>query len=92
MKRFQFIYQEVDYEAPYEDNKMGSELFVHLPEDARWDEVLKFFAAFLESTGYVGVREKLDAYGVFDLLYALEDGDEEAIMEALEKDAASRNS
>ena len=92
MKRFQFIYQEVDYEAPFEDNQMGSELFVHLPEDARWDEVLMCFAAFVESTGYVGVREKLAAYGVFDVLDALEMDDDEAIMEALEKDAASRNS
>ena len=29
-------------------------------EDARWDDVMRQFAAFLDSCGYVGVYEKVD--------------------------------
>ena len=30
-------------------------------EDARWDDVMRQFAAFLDSSGYVGVFERIDA-------------------------------
>ena len=37
-----------------------SELFYVCSEDARWSEVMRQFAAFLDSCGYVGVYEKVD--------------------------------
>jgi hypothetical protein len=30
-------------------------------EEARWDDVIRQFAAFLDSCGYVGVYERVDA-------------------------------
>jgi hypothetical protein len=30
-------------------------------EDARWDDVVRQFAAFLDSCGYVGVYERVDS-------------------------------
>jgi len=38
----------------------SSELFYVCSEDARWDDVMRQFAAFLDSCGYVGVYEKVD--------------------------------
>jgi hypothetical protein len=60
MKRFQFNFEEIDYENPVHDSPMRSELSVHLNDFATWQEVLNFFACFLEGVGYVGVREKLE--------------------------------
>lgn len=60
MKRFQFSFEEIDYENPVHDRPMSSELSVHLNDFATWKEVLNFFACFLEGVGYVGVREQLD--------------------------------
>jgi hypothetical protein len=37
-----------------------SELFYVCSEDARWDDVMRQFATFLDSCGYVGVYEKVD--------------------------------
>jgi len=37
-----------------------SELFYVCSEDARWDDVMRQFAAFLDTCGYVGVYEKVD--------------------------------
>ena len=39
---------------------MNSEHFYACEEDARWDDVMRQFAAFLDSCGYVGVYEKVD--------------------------------
>ena len=60
MKRFQFSFEEVDYENPVHDRPMSSELSVHLHDFATWQEVLNFFACFLEGVGYVGVRGQLE--------------------------------
>lgn len=60
MKRFQFSFEEIDYENPIHDRPQTSELSVHLHDFATWQEVLIFFACFLEGVGYVGVREKLE--------------------------------
>lgn len=38
----------------------SSEHFYLCDEDARWDDVMRQFAAFLDSCGYVGVYEKVD--------------------------------
>ena len=38
----------------------NSELFYVCSEDARWDDIMRQFAAFLDSCGYVGVYEKVD--------------------------------
>jgi len=38
----------------------SSELFYACEEDARWDDVMRQFASFLDSCGYVGVYEKVD--------------------------------
>ncbi len=92
MKRFQFNFEEIDYENPVHDSPMRSELSVHLSDDARWDEVINFFAAFLESVGYVSVRERLANLGVFDLGDALDFGDDEDVLKALEKYETPRNS
>ena len=37
-----------------------SEHFYVCSEDARWDDVMRQFAAFLDSCGYVGVYETVD--------------------------------
>jgi hypothetical protein len=65
MKRFQFSFEEIDYENPVHDRPMSSELSVHLDDWAPWTEVLNFFAHFLEGIGYVGVLKKLDDLNVF---------------------------
>jgi hypothetical protein len=39
----------------------SSEHFYICEEDARWDDVMRQFAAFLDSSGYVGVFERIDA-------------------------------
>lgn len=65
MKRFQFNFEEIDYENPVHDRPMISELSVHLNDFATWKEVLNFFAHFLEGIGYVGVLKKLDDLNVF---------------------------
>lgn len=36
------------------------EHFYVCPEEAMWDEVLRQFATFLDSCGYVGVFERVD--------------------------------
>tara|TARA_R110000851_G_scaffold90285_2_gene197304 strand:- start:8349 stop:8549 length:201 start_codon:yes stop_codon:yes gene_type:complete len=38
----------------------SSEHFYVCGEDAVWDDVMRQFAAFLDSCGYVGVYEKVD--------------------------------
>ena len=38
----------------------SSEHFYVCEEDARWDDIMRQFAAFLDSCGYVGVHEKVD--------------------------------
>jgi hypothetical protein len=48
-----------DVEFPHRTNITHS---VSFSEDARWVNVLKQFAMFLDSTGYVGVRDAIDKY------------------------------
>ena len=38
----------------------SSEHFYICEEDAQWDDVMRQFAAFLDSCGYVGVYERVD--------------------------------
>ena len=38
----------------------SSEHFYVCEEDAQWNDVLRQFAVFLDSCGYVGVYEKVD--------------------------------
>ncbi len=38
----------------------SSEHFYVCEEDAQWNDVLRQFAAFLDSCGYVGVYERVD--------------------------------
>ena len=38
----------------------NSEVFYVCSEDARWDEVMRQFATFLDTCGYVGVYERVD--------------------------------
>ena len=38
----------------------SSEHFYVCEEDARWDDVVRQFATFLDSSGYVGVFERID--------------------------------
>jgi len=38
----------------------NSEVFYVCSEDARWDEVMRQFATFLDTCGYVGVYERID--------------------------------
>ena len=38
----------------------NSELFYVCSEDARWDDVMRQFATFLDTCGYVGVYERID--------------------------------
>ena len=38
----------------------NAEHFYICEEDARWDDVMRQFATFLDSTGYVGVYERID--------------------------------
>jgi len=37
-----------------------SELFYVCSEDTRWDDIMRQFATFLDTCGYVGVYEKVD--------------------------------
>jgi len=39
---------------------MNSELFYVCEDDAMWHDVMRQFAAFLDTCGYVGVYEKVD--------------------------------
>ena len=39
----------------------NSELFYVCSEDTRWDDVMRQFATFLDTCGYVGVYESIDA-------------------------------
>ena len=38
----------------------NSELFYVCSEDAQWDDVMRQFATFLDTCGYVGVYERID--------------------------------
>lgn len=38
----------------------NSEVFYVCSEDARWDDVIRQFATFLDTCGYVGVYERID--------------------------------
>lgn len=74
MKRFQFNFEEIDYENPVHDRPMSSELSVHLSDESTWVEVMSFFASFLEGIGYVDVRKKLEEKGVVeDVTYGVWD-------------------
>lgn len=74
MKRFQFSFEEIDYENPIHDRPMSSELSVHLSDESTWVEVMGFFASFLEGIGYVDVRKKLEEKGVVeDVTYGVWD-------------------
>lgn len=54
-----------------QDQNKTTEVTVFLSPDVSWDEILNHFASFLEGAGYVGVYNKLEEMGAFDLMSIL---------------------
>lgn len=54
-----------------QDQNKSAEVTVFLSPDAPWDEIMPHFASFLEGAGYVGVYNKLEEMGAFDLMSIL---------------------
>lgn len=61
---FEFSFREIDNGKAIAYPR-SSESSVYLPDSATWDEVLRFFATFLEGVGYTGVYHKLETLGAF---------------------------
>lgn len=69
IKDFEFVYTQTtddlsdctfsDVEFPHRTNISHS---VSFSEDVRWVAVIKQFAMFLDSTGYVGVADAIDDF------------------------------
>ena len=62
---FEFTFREIDngkaITYPRESNTE-----IYLPDSTTWDEVLRYFATFLEGVGYTGVYHKLETLGAFN--------------------------
>lgn len=54
-----YLFQRFD--VPAKGVTSHSEMSYICPDEARWDDVVRQFATFLDTCGYVGVYERVDA-------------------------------